>query len=46
LVSLEVVKIRARNAELVGHLALVEAAVAAQPLEPRAEEELPLKHRP
>ena len=45
LIALEVVEIGAGDAELVGHLALVEPALAPQPLEPRAEEELALKHR-
>src|SRR5260221_8010635 len=40
------VEIGAGDAELVGHLALIEPALAAQPLEPSAEEELALKHRP
>jgi hypothetical protein len=38
------VEVRARDSELVGHLALVEPALAPKSLEPRAEEELALKH--
>jgi hypothetical protein len=44
LVAFEVIEIGARDAELVGHLALVEPALTPQPLEPRAEEELALNH--
>ncbi len=44
LVALEMVEVGAGDAELVGHLALVEAAVAPQPLQPGAEEELALHH--
>src|SRR5207253_2720091 len=42
--AFEVVQIGSRNAELVGHLALVETALAAQPLHSRAEKELSLSH--
>ena len=44
LIALEVIEVGRRDAELVGHLALVEPALAPEPLEPRAEEELALKH--
>ena len=44
LVAFEMVQVRSGNAELVGHLALVEPAIAAQSLEPCTEEELALKH--
>ena len=45
LVALEMIEIGARDAELARHLALVEPTLAAQSLEPCAEEELALKHR-
>src|SRR5579884_2014449 len=45
LIALEMIEVGARDAELIGHLALVEPALAPQALEPCAEKELPLKHR-
>ena len=44
LIALEMVEIGSGDAELAGHLALVEPALAAQPLHARAEKELSLGH--
>src|SRR5437868_2933373 len=45
LIALQVVEVGRRDAELVGHLALIEPSLAPQPLQSCAEEELALSHR-
>ena len=44
LVSLEMVEIGPRDTEQIGHLALVQPPLAAQPLEARTKEKLALQH--